>query len=482
MMQIFQTPPSHNHLLRVCVTLLCATLWLVPGCGEDPTVFECTLEKVSATCPAGTTAKQDPQTQSLCQSLSNGAPVTNAEGAVFAVCGGESQCRGVCELSSPCECGVASSSAEGVVCAECPVICGDGLCETDRNEDSVSCNSDCKESCAFGSQRCVGDARQTCEDGFFVNAPCSTNEACRPITPGKTCERDTDCAQGQFCDQVSALLLGKCSGDATACLNPACQPQCVNLACGDDGCGGQCGTCDPGHRCTPARQCEPTTSFLAAAHLQFDLTRFDMTLITGELLWAGVSYLSTRDFATIEIPSPIVELHEANTANPGSGDLLRTGSTPAPLTVSRYHVLLPYDGRFYLLNLRPQDELPSAPSAEIRLFSTTPFADFTFSISDTPLTPVPLSIDRNLIDGPGVAVQGDVSLSLSVLGGPQDDQGQFAYDLSCPLRIPSGQVGYTFIVGALDGVAQLAPKAAVLVRDRDSNRLTITTSDCAANP
>ena len=36
-----------------------------------------------------------------------------------------------------------------------------------------------------------------------------------------------------------------------------CQPKCDSKKCGDNGCGGSCGTCDPGHSCDPAGQCIP---------------------------------------------------------------------------------------------------------------------------------------------------------------------------------------------------------------------------------
>lgn len=36
-----------------------------------------------------------------------------------------------------------------------------------------------------------------------------------------------------------------------------CQPSCVNRDCGDDGCGGSCGTCDRASTCSAAGLCEP---------------------------------------------------------------------------------------------------------------------------------------------------------------------------------------------------------------------------------
>jgi hypothetical protein len=36
-----------------------------------------------------------------------------------------------------------------------------------------------------------------------------------------------------------------------------CIPQCAGLECGDDGCGGVCGTCPAGEECDPSQQCQP---------------------------------------------------------------------------------------------------------------------------------------------------------------------------------------------------------------------------------
>jgi len=43
-----------------------------------------------------------------------------------------------------------------------------------------------------------------------------------------------------------------------------CIPQCAGLECGDDGCGGTCGTCPAGEECDPSQVCQPIPGSLCA--------------------------------------------------------------------------------------------------------------------------------------------------------------------------------------------------------------------------
>jgi alpha-amylase len=40
----------------------------------------------------------------------------------------------------------------------------------------------------------------------------------------------------------------------------SCTPSCTNKACGDNGCGGSCGTCTTGNVCNASNQCEPVSA------------------------------------------------------------------------------------------------------------------------------------------------------------------------------------------------------------------------------
>src|SRR5207244_3764436 len=45
---------------------------------------------------------------------------------------------------------------------------------------------------------------------------------------------------------------GKCADQECNCI-----PECNGATCGDDGCGGSCGTCDDGNACNGVETCGP---------------------------------------------------------------------------------------------------------------------------------------------------------------------------------------------------------------------------------
>ena len=69
-------------------------------------------------------------------------------------------------------------------------------------------------------------------------------EPCVPACDAKTCG-DDGC--GGSC--------GTCTAPATCVSSNCCTPECTDLVCGDDGCGGSCGDCGDGQQCT-AGLCE----------------------------------------------------------------------------------------------------------------------------------------------------------------------------------------------------------------------------------
>jgi len=59
--------------------------------------------------------------------------------------------------------------------------------------------------------------------------------------------------QGEIADTCDC----GCSADFTGCESCTCQPDCGTKVCGDDGCGGSCGDCDPlTETCSAQGQCE----------------------------------------------------------------------------------------------------------------------------------------------------------------------------------------------------------------------------------
>ncbi len=113
---------------------------------------------------------------------------------------GDDGCGAVCG-----ECAV-DEVCEAGRCAAAPPVCGDHVCEDDEN--CRDCEADCGVCC--GNGLCQAELDETCV----------------------TCAVDCVCAPNQ-----------RCRVDHNRCV-VVCEPQCAGLECGEDGCGGSCGTCE----------------------------------------------------------------------------------------------------------------------------------------------------------------------------------------------------------------------------------------------
>jgi len=140
--------------------------------------------------------------------------------------------------------GYQDPECEGVVCKSPPGdTCVDGL--TKRVYQSPGT---CKEGvCSYGFEDIE------CAEGECIDGVC---EGCTPACGERECGPDPRC--GSSC--------GECIGcfgeiDPSLCMEDGscamvCCPDCSGRECGGDGCGGVCGTCDPGCSCNMNGQCE----------------------------------------------------------------------------------------------------------------------------------------------------------------------------------------------------------------------------------
>lgn len=76
--------------------------------------------------------------------------------------------------------------------------------------------------------------------------------ACAPACAGRPCG-DDGC--GGSCGTCSAGTTCSAAGTCDA-PPPGCTPSCAGKTCGDDGCGGSCGTCSGGLVCGASASCE----------------------------------------------------------------------------------------------------------------------------------------------------------------------------------------------------------------------------------
>jgi hypothetical protein len=136
--------------------------------------------------------------------------------------------------------------------------CGNGACTA--GETCAECPEDC---CAVDPFCGDGDCAAGEEDDCFTDCPqCSTYDDCLGWMDVGPCEQP-HCQEGRcyttpeddgaYCQQPSEE--GWSEG---TCVNQqcvVCTPDCAGKECGDDGCGGSCGTCGDGLACSPDFTC-----------------------------------------------------------------------------------------------------------------------------------------------------------------------------------------------------------------------------------
>lgn len=143
-------------------------------------------------------------------------------------CGGEC---GTCDGGKQCQAGACVCAVEFQT--DC---CGDAVCWF----DSCGKMGDLLTLCPFG---CLDGACLECiPDPLKNEVVCCDDALCWLDSCGNLGDKITDCPDG--------CKAGECI---------QCFPDCVGKECGPDGCGGQCGECDPTMVCDGDAQCVCTT-------------------------------------------------------------------------------------------------------------------------------------------------------------------------------------------------------------------------------
>jgi len=211
-------------------------------------------------------------------------------GGTCGTCGCGERCdAGACEFAM-CEGRACGPDGCGGSCGACPAgqVCAGGTACCTPSCAGKACGSDgcggtcgacaCGEACVVGQcqfQACAGKAcgpdgcgdlcgvcpaDQTCHDGA-----CTSGWFCNPSYQGGHDGCDCDCgAYDPDCATMSTLY-GCEPGqfcDAAGHCTDTCVPSCAGKACGGDGCGGACGTCEAAlfchdGQCVTGWFCEP---------------------------------------------------------------------------------------------------------------------------------------------------------------------------------------------------------------------------------
>ena len=241
----------------------------------------------------------------LCQCVGPGMACTNdrnccggscADGTCSCLgagadCGGDGQCcsgacdggaclcgapTAVCQVDADCCEGECINGRCGCTTGNCPagMTCYEGACCTlqcaDRTCGDDGCGGWCSGVCCPIGAACRADGDccgGTCQDNgtcacgeigdqCSVASDCCSNHceggACACIEAGSTCVNDTDCCSGVCLDDgTCACQQGDCPIGQVCHNFTCCTPNCSEGAdeCGDDGCGGVCGTCSGGDVC-----------------------------------------------------------------------------------------------------------------------------------------------------------------------------------------------------------------------------------------
>ncbi|GEM_PF-1508435 len=177
-------------------------------------------------------------------------------------CGGScgeclGQCVGnVCYLTDGCdpvhqngEPGCSGCACEACVCAADDWCCSnewDGLCAEQCISVCDGCGilDNCGDSICLGAEHC-GNCDQDC--ACAAGQVCAVDTCCTPKCAGKECGDDGCGGSCGTCDAGFLCNAGMCE---------ACVPACDGKECGDDGCGGSCGTCAAGEECSGLGKCD----------------------------------------------------------------------------------------------------------------------------------------------------------------------------------------------------------------------------------
>ena len=176
-----------------------------------------------------------------------------------------------CDAESGCKSGEAPLVDDGVGCTV--DSCDEGINQIDNlgqavnTPDDTNCDdaNSCTTDACHADDDCqfLPDDEATCDD---ENA-CTLQDACDDGLcvggPAPDCDDDNPCTE-DFCDVEQGCLNGPyvdgtaCSEDPQwVCLDAQCTcvPDCTDIECGDDGCGGSCGVCGEEMVCVQG-QCE----------------------------------------------------------------------------------------------------------------------------------------------------------------------------------------------------------------------------------
>lgn len=202
----------------------------------------------AATIPAGWTCAPERYGEGRFCDCNCGAPDPDCQNAQLELLGCSA---GTTACAPDGSCGACTPDCNGKTCGDDG--CG-GLCGTCGDPSRPICEGgQCVGLCDPTPLRC---ASSVCgDDGCGGSCgTCPAGESCAggqcfPIVDPLSCRGRCGQTLGQCACDVDCATRGDCCADVAAECPAGCVPDCNNRACGDDGCGGSCGTCAAGLTC-----------------------------------------------------------------------------------------------------------------------------------------------------------------------------------------------------------------------------------------
>ncbi|HOX44417.1 MAG TPA: hypothetical protein PK668_12510 [Myxococcota bacterium] len=222
-------------------------------CEPDCTGRECGDDGCGGSCGA-CTAPEACDADGLCAC----APACEGRCCGGDGCGGT--CPDGCAAGLVCDAGSCDCVADAVCTAgvlrctgELAEICLADAWQTvaDCAAEGQVCEGGACAACRTGQTRCAAEVIEVCSLGAWepVLDCAASGKLCRDGACLECLEGALRCA-GQaveICADGGWQAVADCAAEGQACVDGACEvvctPTCAGRACGDDGCGGSCGTC-----------------------------------------------------------------------------------------------------------------------------------------------------------------------------------------------------------------------------------------------
>ncbi len=265
---------DHCFCTPSCEGKICGDNGCGGSCGQckDANQPYCDAGKCSATCKPSCANKQcgDDGCGGTCGTCSDGASCSSEHQCVPKAWYCDAHLYATAGPLATCDCGCGAPDpdcqAKGPITG-CPsaATCdaGKGTCAAKWCASQSACAkpSWCVGDYAVGDGTRKGVCAPPNPIGYAPGHPCVVDESCATslCVAGSCrihCVLDKDCPNGQAC----VGDCGTCGGDQKFCQGgqcvATCEPSCGGKQCGDDGCGGSCGTCTSG-TCSKLGACVP---------------------------------------------------------------------------------------------------------------------------------------------------------------------------------------------------------------------------------